>query len=112
MRQAPELNSILILFVGIFAFTGCVSPIVVKKPDVDLSVYHKVYFAQRDSDPREVFPRVLARLQKAGFDVMAVYRSDPPIGMQGSGFIISSGGDVLTCAHVVPNCTKATIWVE
>lgn len=116
MRRVPGLNSIvfhfLFLFIAIFAVTGCVSPVVVKKSDVDLSVYHNVYFAQRGSDPRDVFPRVLARLQKAGFDVTAVYQDDPPIGMQGSGFIISSEGDVLTCAHVVRNSPNATIWVE
>jgi S1-C subfamily serine protease len=116
MRRAIEPGRILFclafLFIGIFALTGCVSPIVDKKPDVDLSVYHKVYFAQRGSDPRQVYPRVLDRLQKAGFVVTALYQDDPPVGMQGSGFIISSEGDVLTCAHVVRNCTKATIWVE
>jgi hypothetical protein len=86
--------------------------VVVTTPGVDLSVYHKVYFAQRTSDPRELFPRVLARLQKAGFEVAAVYKEDPPIGMQGSGFIISPEGDILTCAHVVQYSENATAWIE
>jgi serine protease Do len=32
--------------------------------------------------------------------------------MQGSGFVISSDGYVLTCAHVVTGVNDATIWVE
>ncbi|HEY1787002.1 MAG TPA: serine protease [Verrucomicrobiae bacterium] len=66
----------------------------------------------RRSDPRDVDPRVLSRLQKAGFDVTAVYPEDPPIGSQGSGFVISPEGDVLTCAHVVGDLDTATIWIE
>lgn len=100
------------LFFAILVFSGCVAPHVAKKQGVNLGQYHKVYFAEIGHDPRKVYPRVVSRLQKAGFDVTIVNPDGPAIGMEGSGFIVSPEGEVLTCAHVVRNCTNATIWVE
>jgi serine protease Do len=76
-----------------------------------LENYSKVYLVPSHGDPRNVTPRVLARLKQTGFDVTEVTSNTPTIGDQGSGFIVTSGGYVLTCAHVIEKLTNATIWI-
>lgn len=96
----------------VLTLTGCITPQVTVQPGVKLEAYRKVYFLVDRNDPRAVNPRVLSRLQKAGFQVVEIKPDVPPVDMQGSGFIISPQGHVLTCAHVVENSPNATIWVE
>ncbi|HTR42876.1 MAG TPA: serine protease [Pseudomonadales bacterium] len=104
---------LLFLFVLAIALTGCVSPkSVTTIGGDDLSRYRKVYFVAGGEDPRGVYPRVESRLRQAGFNVTVVNPKGPPMNMQGTGFVISSDGYALTCAHVVTGVHEATIWVE
>jgi serine protease Do len=103
---------LVFLFLFAIALTGCVAPNNVTTVDGDLSGYRKVYFIPGSEDPRAVFPRIVSRLRQVGFDVTVVNPKGPPIEMQGSGFVISPDGYVLTCAHVVTGVHEATIWVE
>lgn len=94
---------------------GCARPrvIVSVKPGAELKKYRKVYYTvQSPGDPRMVGPRVVARLQKSGFDVINVTSNSPGIGVQGSGFVLTSQGHILTCAHVVRKQANATVWIE
>jgi serine protease Do len=103
----------LFLFLLTIALTGCISPkSVTTVGGDDLSHYRKVYFITGAQDPRGVYPRVESRLRQAGFNVTEVNLKGPPLNMQGSGFVISPDGYVLTCAHVVTGVHEATIWVE
>ncbi|HXI73021.1 MAG TPA: serine protease [Verrucomicrobiae bacterium] len=102
----------------ILAFTGCVSPNVETAPGAKLETYRKVYWPSSSdghkdpNDPRSVYPRVTSRLKQAGFQVIEINPDNPSPDAQGSGFIVSPQGHVLTCAHVVGNLTNATIWVQ
>ena len=92
--------------------TGCVAPNVRIKTEGDIQGYKKVYLIMAGEDPAGVYPGIVARLRQTGFDVTPVDPKGPPVGAQGSGFIISPEGDVLTCAHIVRGVTSATIWIE
>ncbi|HXI85108.1 MAG TPA: serine protease [Verrucomicrobiae bacterium] len=73
--------------------------------------YRKIYMVRMDNDPREVQPKVVARLQGMGFEVELMDPDKPGRESQGSGFVISDQGHVLTCAHVVGDEKTATIWL-
>jgi serine protease Do len=109
----PLLFLFLFAMVSTGSLTGCVSPkSITTVGEGDLSHYRKVYFITGTPDPREVYPRVEARLRQAGFNVTEINVKGPPVNMQGSGFVISPDGYVLTCAHVVTGVHEVTIWVE
>jgi hypothetical protein len=111
--QPPSIYwHILIFSVVILTFTGCVAPQVITAPGIKLDTYRKVYLLPSKNDPRSIYPRVLSRLKQTGFQVVEIKPDSPPIDMQGSGFVISPQGHVLTCAHVIENLTNATIWIE
>ena len=74
--------------------------------------YEKVYVQATDHehDPRGVQPKVVARLREMGWEVELV---DPeqPRDNQGTGFIVSDEGHILTCAHVTGKEPVATVWL-
>jgi S1-C subfamily serine protease len=113
VQPPKQAVSLLFLFSLTLALTGCISPkTVTTMGGGDLSHYHKVYFVTGLDDPRSVYPRVESRLRQAGFNVTEVDIKGPPRNMQGSGFVISPDGYVLTCAHVMTGVHDATIWVN
>jgi len=76
-----------------------------------LETYTKVYVAPIGNDTRNVQPKLVARLKKAGFETVDLRTERLPFTSQGTGFILSPEGHVLTCAHVVGSETNATLWV-
>ena len=74
--------------------------------------YHEVLFIPPKEDPRNVVPRVVQELTAMGFQVQKMDPNKPIEGAQGTGFIISSGGWLLTCAHVVGEQKEATVTLE
>ena len=77
----------------------------------DLDSYTKVYVVPIRNDTRKVQPKVVERMKKAGFDTVDLRTEQLPFSSQGTGFILSSEGDILTCAHVVGREPSATLWI-
>lgn len=94
-------------------FTGCVSSTQVirnKQATVSAKDYRDVYFVPPKEDSRNIGPRAVDEFKSMGFNVKTV---DPnkPLDLQGTGFVISADGYVLTCAHVLADDANATVWL-
>jgi serine protease Do len=92
------------------ALAACASPKAVVRSQEPLQQFTKVYLLAHDPDPRNVTPKVVSRLQSLGFQVV-VKKKGESIESQGSGFIVSSEGHILTCAHVLGPEKTATVWI-
>jgi hypothetical protein len=77
-----------------------------------LSNYTKVYLPPPQNDTHKVNPRLLSRLRQAGFEAVEVKPENLPFTSQGSGFIVTSEGRVVTCAHVMGKEQQATLVIE
>ena len=104
--------SATLIFVWL-SLTGCVTSKAVFTSNYSpTNHYEKVYMVAVDkaSDPRGVQPKVADKLRAMG---LAVELVDPenPRERQGTGFIVSEQGHILTCAHAVGNEKEATIWL-
>jgi hypothetical protein len=114
MNWKPQIR---ILWLGLLfaliatSVTSCSTPQFAVAPDAHLEKYRKVYLIPSHGDPRAVTPRILGRLKEAGFDASLV-ESNSPVASQGTGFVITPEGDVLTCAHVIGRLTNATVWIN
>ena len=111
MKQNQIYWSVFLALICL-SLAGCATPQFVVAPDAHLENYRKVYLVPSRGDPRKVTPRMLGRLRESGFDVTEINTNSPVLAGQGSGFVVSPEGHVLTCAHVIENHTNATIWVE
>ena len=76
-----------------------------------LDSYTKVYVVGIRNDKDKVQPRIVERTKKMGFDTVDLNSEHLPFTSQGTGFILSPEGLVLTCAHVVGKEANATLWL-
>lgn len=96
----------------LLALAGCASPkVVFVKDDASFKEYKRAYLpsGEKEKDPRGLTPAVASKLRELGFDVKEVKKHEE--GSQGTGFVISPAGHVLTAAHVLAMARQATIWL-
>jgi serine protease Do len=94
---------------------GCATPQVKVWDDFSYEkskAYKKLYLIKGEDDSRNILPIVKTKLREIGFDVEEAGVEDSIGGSQGSGFVIHPDGYILTCAHVVENEKKATVWLQ
>jgi S1-C subfamily serine protease len=91
---------------------GCATTQVAIKEHVSFAKYTRVYLQDFEEDPRHVVPKTAERLRQLGFEVVLTEKDEPVGGRQGTGFLISAGGLVVTSAHVIGKKPRATIWVD
>lgn len=98
------------------ALLGCSSPSpkirISFAPDPSIQKYNKVHVLPPANDARHLQFRVLTRLRALGFDANIVENTRGLYDQQGTGFLISTNGHVLTCAHVLTGRKEATVWLS
>mgnify|MGYP002778122785 CR=1 FL=1 len=106
---------VLAIVTLVVVLTGCMSSTKLVKNEsakVKYQDYSDLYFLQIDDDPKNIGPKAVSEFQSMGFNVKVVPADKPIEGTQGTGFVISSEGHVLTCAHVIGDETTATLWIN
>lgn len=78
----------------------------------DYRRYNTVYFIKPKSDPRNVAPRIIDEFRAMKYDVVVADQEQSMAGSQGTGFMITQQGHLLTCAHVLGKQSEATITVK
>jgi hypothetical protein len=96
----------------VISLSGCVSPQATVESANELNKYRKIYIGIPEEDPRGVYPRIISRLKLCDFDVVEVSADGKGGGSQGTGFVVSEKGHLLTCEHVVRHYDFATVWIE
>lgn len=92
---------------------GCVSATkVVRNEQAEIKNYEFAYFIPPKEDPREIVPRFVSELEGMGLHVQLVDPEKSSQGSQGTGFVVSDKGYVLTCAHVIGKENEATLWID
>lgn len=102
---------LMVLFLAA-SLTGCASTHSAIKENTSFAKYKKVYLLNFEEDPRKVLPIVQVRLAAMGFEVILTEEDEPIGGMQGTGFVVSPDGYVLTSAHVLNDKKEATLWLD
>jgi serine protease Do len=113
MALFPFLQALFPGVLCLFVLSGCMGPkVVVTKDDTAFKEYKRVYLLVSEKDPRNVYPIVANKLGELGFAVKQVKKGDSIEGGQGSGFVVSPEGHILTAAHVLDKLSDATVWVQ
>lgn len=95
--------------------SGCVSSTKIVKNEkvtIDTKNYGELYFLKPVADPRNVVPKVIDEFKSMGFNVRVIEPDKPIEGAQGTGFLISDDGHILTAAHVIGDEQTATVWIK
>lgn len=71
--------------------------------------YKEILLIPPKEDPRNVVPRTVSELESMGFKVQVIEAGKPIDASQGTGFVISASGYLVTCAHVVGDAKEATV---
>lgn len=112
MRQVHARIAVFLGLLPWVIMVGCAAPRTTVRTTEPLPKFKKVYMSmfEAGADPRGVQPKVVSYLQSIGFEVVLV-KKDQPFESQGSGFVLSRDGYILTCAHVVKDKKDATVWI-
>ncbi len=112
-----KLRPMFILYISFaffFTLAGCATPkVVFIKDNVSFNDYKVAYIISHDKghDPRMIVPVVASKMRGLGFDVKEVKSGEPFEGTQGSGFVITPAGHILTAEHVLAKAKQATVWL-
>ena len=93
-------------------FFGCAKSTVKIENKVTSKTYEEILFIPPKEDPRKIVPKVADRLREMGFVVHMAEPGKLIKTLQGSGFVVSREGHILTCAHVLGDEKTATVWLN
>lgn len=102
----------IVLALGVGLLQGCTTTGVVRNEQnkVALSTYTTdLYLIPPAADPQEIVPILVNEFEKLGFKVSLMTKDAPGLGGQGTGFVVSPAGHVITCAHVIGEARAATL---
>ena len=92
---------------------ACASlPAVAAERSQTAQVYEEIYLVQPSQDPRKVFPRVVREFKDMGYQVHVVDQQRFLGKAEGTGFLVSKSGHLLTSAHVLEGQKTATVWLD
>lgn len=118
MSDFPFVRSLrrVLLWLVAVLLVSCASPTVIHNDKAsiqpkDYSRYRTVYFIAPKNDPRNVAPQVAQHFRSMGYEVVEA-KQDSLSGSQGTGFIITRQGHLLTCNHVLGQQQEATLTVR
>jgi hypothetical protein len=112
MAIKVTINRIFSLFLCLLLIYGCATPELKLSEKAEKKQYVELYLIPPDEDPRDVVPKVVSGLDNIGFKVKVITPDDPIGAPQGTGFVISNDGYILTCDHVISGEKMATIWLD
>lgn len=113
MKTAKPLNLRLTLLGAALATTlasGCASTSTATP--IAATGYQDVYLVKPEQDPRGLFPRVAQQFEAMGFTVHTVDAQQFLGKAEGSGFLVSRDGHLVTAAHTLEGHDKATVWLD
>lgn len=111
-KKTNAFPYLLLSIVLCLLLQGCISATqLVTNSAVEIKKYDTVYLIRPKDDPRNVLPKVEEGFRQMGFAVSVYADVEKVPGSQGTGFIITDKGDILTCAHVLGDETQATVWL-
>jgi S1-C subfamily serine protease len=107
-------HRVAVIMLGVGLLQGCTSTGVVKNEQstVALSSYTTdLYVIPPAEDPQAIVPIVVREFERLGFKVALMSKDRPGPGAQGTGFVISPAGHVITSAHVIGEAQAATLQI-
>lgn len=91
---------------------GASLPVAAAERSQTAQAYEEIYLVQPSKDPRNVFPRVVREFKDMGYQVHVVNEQRFLGKAEGTGFLVSKTGHLLTAAHVLEGQKTATVWLD
>jgi serine protease Do len=109
------VGTVVLLAVASLLLQGCISAMQTAKGNSTTPFKNygsQLYLIGPANDPRNLVPVVVREFEAMGYKVNVVAPDKPVAGSQGTGFVVSSAGHVLTCAHVLNDEEGAIVRVD
>ncbi|HUP92535.1 MAG TPA: serine protease [Solimonas sp.] len=91
--------------------TGCTAPAqIVRNEKAPARKYEHLYLLKSEADPRNITPLAVEQFEQMGLKVRVIEHGKSIEGAEGTAFLISSDGYAVTCAHVVGDEPRSTLW--
>ncbi|SPF33064.1 conserved exported hypothetical protein [Syntrophobacter sp. SbD1] len=113
LEKASAFKYPLLLLISALLLQACVASMqLVQNKNAEVKKYGEVYIMAPQQDPRNILPQVVDEFKKMGLVVSVVDSPEKMPGSQGTGFLITDKGHILTCAHVLGEQNQATVWLS